>query len=40
MTPSTIVEKNESGLEMVIDALDKLNEERFIEGIRHRLHDA
>lgn len=25
---------------MVIDALDKLNEERFIEGIRHRLHDA
>ena len=40
MTPSTIVEKNESGLEMVIDALDKLNEERFIEGIRYRLHDA
>ena len=40
MTPSTIVDKDESGLEMVLDALDKLNEERFIEGIRYRLRDA
>lgn len=40
MTTTTIVERDESGLVTVLDALDKLSEERFIEGIRCRLRDA
>ena len=36
MTLTTIVEHDTSGLEMVIKALDKLDEERFVEGIRCR----
>jgi len=36
MVPNTIVEHDKSGLEMVIDAMDKLVEERFIEGIRSK----
>ena len=34
----TIVEKNKSGLEMVLDALNELIEGRFIEGIRYKHH--
>ena len=40
MTPTTIVEKNEAGLLMILNAMDKLNKDRFIEGIRYRFHDA
>lgn len=40
MIQSTIIEKDESGLTQVLTALDKLTEERFIEGIRYRLRDA
>ncbi len=36
MIPLTIVEKDSSGLEKVLDALDELVEERFIEGIRSK----
>lgn len=36
MLPLTIVEKDSSGLEKVLDALDELVEERFIEGIRSK----
>lgn len=39
MIVSTIVEHDQSGLEKVIVALDKLEEERFIEGIRCRHRD-
>lgn len=38
MRPQTIVEKNISGLEKVIDALTELSEERFLEGIRLKHH--
>ena len=33
---STIVEHDDSGLLMVLDALDELREDRFIEGIRSK----
>ncbi len=36
MIPNTIVEKDDSGLLMVLDALDELLEEKFIEGIRSK----
>ena len=36
MIPNTIVEKDTSGLEMVLEALKNLLEERFIEGIRSK----
>ena len=36
MIPKTIVEHDESGLEMVLRAIDQLLEERFIEGIRSK----
>lgn len=39
MIPKTVVEHDTSGLEMVIDAMEKLDEERFIEGIRCRHRD-
>ena len=39
MIPSTIVEHDSSGLEMVLDAMDELLEEKFIEGIRNKHHD-
>ena len=38
MIPKTIVEYNQSGLDMVINALIELKEENFIEGIRNRHH--
>lgn len=38
MKPQTIVENNLSGLEMVINALTELSEDRFIEGIRLKHH--
>lgn len=37
---STIVEHDQSGLEMVSNALDELTREGFIDGIRCRIHDA
>ena len=36
MIPNTIVEKDDSGLIMVLNALDGLLEEKFIEGIRSK----
>lgn len=36
MVPTTIVDKDESGLEMVLRALNELQKERFIEGIRSK----
>ena len=38
MIPTTIVEHDQSGIEMILDALDQLKEERFIEGIRNKHH--
>ena len=37
MRPTTIVEKDSSGLNMILGALQELNEERFIEGIRCKM---
>ena len=37
MIPKTIVEHDESGLIMVLNAMELLKEERFIEGIRYKL---
>ena len=34
----TIVDKDKSGLEMVLDAMNELIEGRFIEGIRYKHH--
>ena len=39
MIPSTIVEHDTSGLEMVLNALDELTEERFVEGVLARRYD-
>ncbi len=39
MIPQTIVEHNKSGLEMVLDAMDELLEEKFIEGIKSKHHN-
>lgn len=36
MIPKTVVEHDTSGLEKVIDAMEKLDKERFVEGIRCR----
>ncbi|MBR3624756.1 MAG: hypothetical protein IKN48_00120 [Bacteroidaceae bacterium] len=35
---NTIVEKDKSGLEMILDAMNELLEGRFIEGIRYKHH--
>jgi hypothetical protein len=40
MIPKTIVEHDKSGLEMVLDAMDELLEEKFIEGIKSKHHNA
>ncbi len=39
MIPSTIVDHDKSGLEMVLDAMDELLEEKFIEGIKSKHHN-
>lgn len=39
MIPKTIVEHDKSGLEMVLDAMDDLLEEKFIEGIKNKHHN-
>ena len=39
MIPKTIVEHDKSGLEMVLDAMDELLEEKFIEGIKSKHHN-
>lgn len=36
MIPRTIVEHDKSGLEMVLEALDELLQERFVEGIKNK----
>ena len=36
---NTIVEKDKSGLVMVLDAIDEIQEDKFIEGIRNRHHN-
>lgn len=40
MIPKTIVEHDKSGLEMVLDAMDELLEEKFIEGIKSKHRNA
>ena len=40
MIPKTIVEHDKSGLEMVLDAMDELLEEKFVEGIKSKHHNA
>lgn len=39
MIPKTIVEHDSSGIEMVLDAMDELLEDKFIEGIKNKHHD-
>lgn len=39
MIPKTVVEHDTSGLEMVLNALDELTEERFVEGVIARRYD-
>ena len=36
MIPKTIVEHDQSGLEMVLDAMDELLQEKFIEGVKSK----
>lgn len=39
MIPTTIVEHDKSGLEMVLDAMDALEKEKFVEGIKSKHHN-
>ena len=39
MIPKTIVEHDQSGLEMVLDAMDELLQEKFIEGVKSKHRD-